>query len=58
MKRIKQCFLYNVIMRFTSFYKNDTGIFFGKRDNAMMFWFGVFAFTCVGMKIYQMWCVF
>ena len=45
-------------MRFTSFYKNDTGIFFGKRDNAMMFWFGVFAFTCVGMKIYQMWCVF
>tara|TARA_R110000851_G_scaffold112921_3_gene237295 strand:- start:1017 stop:1175 length:159 start_codon:yes stop_codon:yes gene_type:complete len=43
----------NAISIFLTFYKDESGIFFGKRDNAMMFWFGVFSFFCLGLKIYQ-----
>lgn len=56
MNRIKQCYLYHVIMCFISFYKDKNGIYFGKRTNAMVFWWGVFAFACLGLKMYQMWC--
>jgi len=40
--------------RFLLFYNDDNGIFFGKRTNAMVFWFAIFAFVCIGIKIFQM----